>query len=466
MANPTQVVDQFNTGYLQGYGTGIDSTNGINNKHFFYDAAGIKAASIKPIFRQFASIRNMPQKSGKEYRVKVFHSSYQRNPYDDASMETIGGIKVFNDDFAKYGYITNRSLSEVSGDLWGKDPRLAVVSSKDPDSTLTREYTNYDGTALNPTLSNQQWNDNGRRLLEGEGRTNFFTMKATTLSTTLEKFGEMIEFTEDLTLFSEDNWQLHFHEELGERSGYLYEDLIQIDMLGTPNVFFSGSATSLATMGNGIGAGTPDTVTGKNEVEESFKINYELIQKVVQRLVRYGAKKKTRMITGSINIDTKVVPECYYAICGDAVKYDLEQCVRGTTYEKSYCFTPVEQYAAAAKGQLAEGEFGRMGDVRFILADKMLVEAGAGAAVDAGYVGSLSNTNGKFDVFPVLFPCEDSFSVISLSGKDGVKFFSHAPSSDLQDPYAERAYFAYKFWYGSIITRPEHLLRLNVLASA
>lgn len=466
MANPTQVVDQFNTGFLNGYGTGLDSSNGINNKVFYYDAAGIKAATFKPVFGQFASTRNMPLKSGKEYRVKVFHYSYARNPYDDASMETIGGIKQFDADFAKYGYITNRSLNDVSGNLWGNDPRLGTKSVVDTDSNLTRSLTNYDGTDLNPTLSNQTWTDNGRRLLEGEGRTNFFTLKATTLSTTFEKFGEMIEFTEDVTLFSEDNWQVLYREDLGKRARDIREDLIQIDMLGTTNVFFSGTATSVATMGTGIGAGTPDQVTGKNAVEESYKINYELLQKVVQRLQRYGAKKKTRMVTGSVNIDTKVVPECYYAICGDAVKLDLENSTRGSTYEKSYCFTPVEQYAAAAKGSLAEGEFGRMGDVRFILADRMLVEAGAGATVDGGYVGTLSNSNGKFDVYPVLFPCEDSFSVISLSGKDGIQFFSHSPSSDLQDPYAERAYFAYKFWYGSIITRPEHLLRLNVLASA
>lgn len=477
MARPNNVVmDTKNY-----YGGGYNASNGYNNKLFYYDAASIKAATSERIFGQLASTRTMPQGSGREYRVKVDHYSYERMPW---AVNTTGPVDAttlaFSEEFKKKGYVSARSLSSVEQSLLGNlttypkfagknstawyDKNDANISLKVTDNTgITSE-----GFDLNGTTSTANA-DIGKRLFEGQGPSNKVTLVSTTINTFIHRFGEMIDYTEDVLLFSEDNMQLKYHKDLGERQRDIVEDLDQLTLLATPNVMFSGTATSLATMGTGIGTGAVDATTGLNAVEESFKVNYKLLQAAVKRLSRYKVPKKTSMVTGSLKVDTKTIPACYVAICGDDVKVDIQNLVRTNGKLQDFAFVGVEQYAAGDKA-VFDGEFGKVGEVRFICSQKMLVARNAGALVDENYVGSLSYTGavktGKFDVFPILFVGGDSFANIKLQGKGVAEFFSQPPTSTKSDPYAMKGYFAYKLWYGSIILRPERVLRLNVLASA
>lgn len=462
----------YNT--LNNYNSGFNAANGYNNKLFYYDRAGIEAATSKKVFSQFASTREMPQKTGREYRVKVWHYSYERMPWavQTGPMDTV--TAQFNAEFQKKGYISSRDLSTVTSAIFGdltKYPTFNLDTTKwnnktddnvsthlAQESGLTAEGKLFDGT------DSDALKGVGKRIFEGQGISNRVTITSTTINAFINRFGEMLEYTEDIELFSEDSMVVRYREDMGRRANDINEDLDQLTMLQTPNKMFSGTATSLATMGTGIGKGEPDAVTGENAVEESFKINYKLLQKVVQRLGQYKVPKVTKMVTGSVNIDTKTVPPCYVAIVGDQVKLDIKNITRGKTYEKDFAFVGVEQYAKA--GETFDGEFGKIDEVRFIHAPNMLMEAGKGAAVDTGYVGSLSQTNSKFDVFPILFIGEDSFAKIMLQGAKNITFASEAPKPRLEDPFGQRGFFSYKFWYGSIILRPERLLRLNVLASA
>ena len=301
----------------------------------------------------------------------------------------------------------------------------------------------------------------GVSLTEGAGSTNQRTLEKVTVEATLARYGEMIEYTDEVNLFSEDIMQVRYREELGELAGSRYEDLIQLDLLATPTKMYAGTATSMATLGNGI------ATDGSEDAD--WRVSYDLIRKAVRKLVRNRAKKNTKIITGSTKIDTKTIAPAYYAIIDADVKSDLENLTRGTGAETEFVYQPAHKYGAAST--LAEGEVGAMHEVRFIESESALVEYGKGATVPDNYAGNLAYTGtigsgAKFDVHPILFPTEGSFATVGLKGMNRIKFNSKSPAdTDLTNPYGTKGFFSYNFFYATVLLEPEKLLRLDTLAS-
>lgn len=380
------------------YGTGLNSTAGANTIIHYYDRAGIKAANRKNIYGQFVSRKEMPNKMGKTFKISKFLHMYDR--------------ALSNPDFAAKGYMTARTADEVSAAL------------------------------TNASLA------------EGAGAVNKRSLQKITVETSFARYGEMIDYTDEVDLFSEDYIQVKYREELGELANSRMEDLIQLDMLGTGTVLYSGTATSKAAIGASI------AVNGSEDAD--WLVSYDLIRKAVRKLVRNRAKKNTTIVTGSTKIDTKTIASSYYAIIDADVKTDLENITRGTSYEKHYAYVPFHKYGDATKA--AEGEVGSMYEVRFIESESAVVYAGKGATVPAGYVGSLAYTgtigvNAKFDVHAILFPTENAFATVGLKGQGKIKFNSQDPSKvELINPYGTQGFFSYNFWYAGIILEEEKLL--------
>lgn len=394
------------------YGNGTNSTSGANTITHFYDRAGIKAANRINVFQQFASKKAMPKKYGKTYKISKWLHAYDR--------------ATTSADFATKGYLTARTADEVTNSLAGA------------------------------------------QLAEGAGAVNKRTIHKVTVETTLNRYGEMIDYTDEVELFSEDVIQTRYREELGALANSRYEDLIMMDMLGTPTVLYSGAATSLGTVGGGVAADGSD--------DANVRVSYDLIRKATRLLLRNRAKKNTELVTGSVKIDTRTCAKAYYAIIGADVKADLETLTRGSTYEKEYAFIPAHKYGDASK--LAEGEVGAMHEARFVEAEGMVVYAGEGAVPPQNYVGSLSITGatdltsadpedrGRFDVFPILFPTQDAFATVGLKGNDKIVFHSKAPSEvSNSNPYGTQGFFSYNFFYAGIILEPEKMLKVLCAAS-
>jgi len=387
------------------YGNGTNSTAGANTLLHYYDRAGIKAANRVNVYGQFADRKSMPTKMGKTFKISKFLHMYDR--------------ALANTEFAAKGYLTARDAAAVSTEL-----------------------TN-------------------AALAEGAGRVNVRTLQKVTYTTTLNRYGEMIDYTDEVELFSEDYIQTRYREELGELANSRVEDLIQLDMLGTPTAMFAGVATSKATVGgSAVAAGTTDAVD---------KVSYDLIRKGVRKLVRNRAKKNTSIVTGSTKVGTTPVAKAYYGLIGADVKADLETLTRGSGYEKEYVYLPVDKYSAAAN--IAEGEVGKMHEVRFIESESQVVYRQAGATVPASYVGSLQytgtiGTGAKFDVFPILFPTAGAFATVGLKGKGKIKFNSKSPAAiDNVNVYGNQGFFSYNMWYAGIILEPEKLLSIYCSAS-
>ena len=380
------------------YGNGLNSTAGANTVVHYYDRAGIKAANRKNIYGQFVSRKEMPNKMGKTFKISKFLHMYDR-ALSDA-------------DFAAKGYMTARTADEVS---------LALTNAS---------------------------------LAEGAGAVNKRSLQKITVETSFARYGEMIDYTDEVDLFSEDYIQVKYREELGELANSRMEDLIQLDMLGTGTVLYSGTATSKGTIG--------DSIATDGSEDANWLVSYDLIRKAVRKLVRNRAKKNTTIVTGSTKIDTKTIAASYYAIIDADVKTDLENITRGTSYEKHYAYVPFHKYGDATKA--AEGEVGSMYEVRFIESESAVVYAGKGADVPAGYTGSLAytgtiGTDAKFDVHAILFPTENAFATVGLKGQGKIKFNAQDPSKvELINPYGTQGFFSYNFWYAGLILEEEKLL--------
>ena len=453
------------------YGNGTTTaTAGANTIVHYYDRAGVNMANRVNVYQQWADRKSMPQKYGKTFKISRFEHMYDRSLSDS--------------DFSAKGFLTARDIATVSAEL---------------DAT--------DGSGVS--------------LTEGAGATNKRSLQKVTYTTDFARYGEMIDYTDEVDIWSEDYIQVKYREELGELANARMEDLIQRDMLGTSTIMYAGNATAISHIGTTDGGTTAIATDGTGDASQT--VSYDLIRKSVRKLVRNRAKKNTQIVTGSTKIGTTPIAKAYYGIIGADIKSDLETLTRGSTYETEYVYQPVHKYAGAAT--MAEGEVGSMHEVRFIEAESAMVYRGQGAPAPYGYVGNLqvtettddvwevSNSSGtsitltvaagtdvviadgagtiltetqrayaeandatdygnltvvagsRFDVFPILFPTEGSFATVGLKGLEKIKFTSKSPAQvENGNPYGTTGFFAYNFFYAGIILKEEALLKVLVAA--
>ena len=390
------------------YGNGTTTaTAGANTVTHYYDKAGVKAANVVNIYGQFADRRSMPLKMGKTFKVSKWLHIYDRQ------LDPAGQVGGTNAEFSAKGYITARNITDVSAGM--------------------------------PTLA------------EGSGPANKVSIKKVTIETGFARYGEMLDYTDEVDMFSEDMVQIQYREELGHLANMRYEDLTQLDLLATTTIQYVGSATAIAEVGQ-------DTTAADGSDDKDSMISYDMIRKITRRLVRNRAEKNTTVVTGDTKVDTRTINKAFYAVIGPEIKYDLDNLTRGTGNAEEFAYIPAYKYAAASS--LAEGEVGSMGDVRFIESESALVYAAQGAAVPASYAGDLSNNGTNFDVFPVLFPTKGSFAIVGLKGQGKIKFNSQSPGKiELSNPFATQGFFSYNMWYAGLILREERLLKGYVCAS-
>ena len=111
-----------------------------------------------------------------------------------------------------------------------------------------------------------------------------------------------------------------------------------------------------------------------------------------------------------------------------------------------------------------EDEIGIVGDFRFVEVDTMKRWEGAGATANPN--ANLWNTNGKYDIFPMLCIGSESFTTIGFqtgTGKNAqskMKIITKKPSEETatrDDPYGEIGFTSIKWFYGILFLRPERI---------
>ena len=301
-------------------------------------------------------------------------------------------------------------------------------------------------------------------LSETGGRVNRVGNTRLTIEGSIEKFGFFEEYTQDSLDFDNDmELESHITTEAVKAANEMTEDQIQIDLLnGAGVVRFTGGATSTATLGGGtaaaLTAGTVDTLT----YDDLIKLSIELDNN--------RCPKNTKLITGSRMVDTKVVNAARYAYIGSELLPTLMQM---EDYHGNPAWIPVAQYGAATT--IARGEQGAIGDWRFIVVPEMMHWDAAGAVVgdvtdEVCYWSTNDAGENRVNVYPMLVVGDGSFTTIGFQtdGKS-VKFrITHKKPgkeiADRNDPYGETGFWSVKWWYGSMILRPERLALIKTVA--
>lgn len=441
---------------------------------FYWQRKALIDLKREMYFGQLADTTNMPKHFGKT--IKVFHYIPlldDRNINDqgiDATGATIANEVTI--------IVTDPSGAQRFAVGEGADAAAALTAAKakalDMFKNLGMSETTYDAAktaleAANWTVEEGEAVNSGGNLYgsskdvgtitgklpvisETGGRVNRVGFTRLTIEGSIENFGFFDEYTEDSVNFDNDSDLMqHISRETLRAANEVVEDMIQIDLLnGAGIVFYGGDATSMATL------------TGESGSTPSI-LDYETLVRIETSLNDNLCPKDTTVISGSRMTDTKVIGASRYAYVGSELKLNL---LKMKDFHDEKAFVPVAQYAEA--GKVASGEIGSIGSFRFIEVPKMLHWDGAGAAVTTN--GGYLESNGKYNVYPMLVVGSKSFTTIGFQ-TDGentkFKILHKKPgsgSANRTDPYGKVGFYSIQWWYGTMILRPEWIACAKVVA--
>ena len=376
------------------------------NTEYWHKKSLIEAAK-ETYFGALADTTHMPKHFGK--KISMYH---YLPILDDANINDQG--------------IDAAGVTIANGNLYGSSKDVTTISAKIPLLGETGGRANRVGTS--------------RKVIEG----------------TMEKVGFFTEFSRDALDFDTDNELYgHLSSEMIKAANELNEDLIQMDLLnGAGVVKFAGVATQ------------DSEITG--EGANISEVTYDDLQRLSIDLANNRTPKKTRVITGSRMVDTKVVNSGYYMYVGSEMVPTLS---RMTDHHGNPAFVGVEHYAHAGVAGVnsINGEIGKVGDFRIVQVPEMQKWEGAGAAETSneGYTA----TGGNYDIHPMLVVGDGAFTTIGFqtdgkSTKFKIKYSN--PGDDISygahDPFGEIGFISIKFWYGSLVMRPERLGLVKTVA--
>ena len=399
----------------EGQPSTIDGAGSDQMNTFFWLKKALIEARKDQYFMPLTSTLNLPKHYGKA--IKVYH---YMPLLDDRNVNDQG--------------IDANGVTIANGNLYGSSRDVGTIVGKLP--LLTEN-----GGRVNRV---------GFTRLEREG--------------SLHKFGMFYEFTqESLDFDSDDMLKEHLSRELMNGAVQLTEAVLQKDLLAAAGtVLYAGAAVSDATV---TGESTP--AAGAVPEIPASRVSYRNLQRLDLILTDNRTPKQTKIISGSRNVDTKVVGGGRIAYIGSALLPELRQMV---DLFGNAAFIEVQHYADASN--LLNGEVGAAGGFRFIQVPEMLHWEGAGAVVgtNPGFHSSIRGGVERYDVFPILVVGDDSFQTIGFQ-TDGktVKFsvltkMPGGETADRNDPYGETGFSSIKWYYGILIKRPERLALIKCVA--
>lgn len=389
--------------YNTGAGTStIDGAGSSQMNDFFWQKRALIEAKKDMYFMPLADVTAMPKHYGK--KIKVYHY-----------------IPLLDDRNTNDQGIDAAGVTIANGNLYGSSKDIGNITSKLP--TLT----------------------------ENGGRVNRVGFTRIMREGTIAKFGFFTEFTqESLDFDSDSELYMHISREMVTGATQLTEAVLQKDLLASAGVvMYAGEAAAdIEVTGEG---GTPSVV------------DYDDLMRLNRILNDNRTPKHTKIITGSSMVDTKTVGACRVMYIGS----ELESIVKGMTDMFSNpAFVPIHQYADA--GTLLNGEIGKVDHFRIVVVPEMLHWAGAGAVVSSnpGYEDDGTNYN----VYPMFVVGDGSFTTIGFqtSGETTkFKILTKMPgkaTADRNEPYGELGFSSIKWYYGTLILRPERLAVIKTVA--
>lgn len=466
----------------EGRKSSIDSATSDQMNSFFWLKKSIIETRKEQYFMPLASVTQMPKHFGKSIKVYEYIPLLDDRNINDQGIDAAGVVM----DGTKYAvYLPSTTLSfaveanatAATAAINAVEAGVAVKSGSATPWTVTVSKTTLAQTtdALSATVvaavpaakrdlqsgnlygsSRDIGTISGRMPLLDEfgGRKNRVGFTRVSREGEIHKMGMFYEFTqESLDFDSDDMLREHLARELMNGAVQLTEAVLQKDLLAEAGtIVYAGAATSHANV-----TGDPAGAIPASEV------SYSNLQRLDQTLTDLRCPRQTKVITGSRYIDTKTVSAGRIMYVGSALVNTLRN-MRDNFNDKA--FIPVQHYADA--GTIMNGEIGSVDAFRIIQVPEMLHWAGEGATVGAN-VGNYRNTNGRYDVYPMLVIGDESFTTIGFQSdgkslKFNVKTVMPSENHTTNDPYGETGFSSIKWYYGTMILRPERLAIVKTVA--
>ena len=276
-------------------------------------------------------------------------------------------------------------------------------------------------------------------LAEHGGRVNRVGFKRKELEGSIDKFGFFEEYTQESLDFDTDaDLEKHVNREMINGAHQMTEAALQIDLLNSAGVVkYAGAALS------------------KGDIDETSKISFDDIMRINIDLDNNRTPKQTTIITGTRNIDTRVLPSARVAYCGSELIPTIKAM---KDLHGNPAFISLEHYAAGTT--TLNHEIGAIDQTRILIVPEMLRWEGQGKTTANM---TIHTTGGKADVFPFLIIGDKSFQTIGFqtNGKT-VKFVIRhkrpgIETTDRSDPYGTQGLMSIQWYYGFMALRPERI---------
>ena len=460
---------------------GADSTIGTQLRTDLYQKKALVEARKKQFFTQLADVTSMPKHMGK--KIKKYHyvpmlddANINDQGIDAAGVSTTQSVTIVITPPGADGH-WHKVYAEGEGATAAAALTAAKVTAVKRFKELGVYETSY-ATTKTALLATGEWavDDTGAAvpaygnlygsskdvgtitsklpaLSENGGRVNRVGFRRVELEGTIERMGFFDEYTDESLMFDTDAELLtHINREMVSGAVEMAEDIIQIDLLNGAGVIrYGGAATAT------------NEVTG--EGGDISLVTYNDLMRLSIDLDNNRCDKHTKIITGTRNVDTKVVDAARVMFVGSELIPQLKNMVDGFGNQ---AFVPAAQYAAGTT--LLTGEIGSIDQFRFVVVPEMMHWEGAGASATAANAG-YRETGGKYDVFPMLVVGNEAFTTIGFQtdGKSTKFNIIHKkPGKEIADhtnPYGTKGFMSIQFWTGSMILRSERIAVVKTVAA-
>ena len=391
-------------GYVDINTTSTPDTGSLKNQivNDYFERKVLIEVAKEQTFQKLGTVRNLAPNNGKFIKQYVW-------------------LPLLSDENKNDQGIDANGVYYADGNMYGSSKDISTIAGKLP--TLGENGGKYNRVGFT------------RKVIEG----------------TIKKVGFHFDFTEDMLQFdTQADLLQHMHREAMRGASEMMEDFIQLELINGAGVnYFCGGVSANNAM---TGGSTP------------CELNYKDLINLARILTENHVEKSYKMFTGSQNTDTRTVAGGWTIY----VQPELRQTLMSITdLFGNQAFIPVEKYATS--GNVVKGEIGRILDFRFVEVEEMLRWEGAGASNSSDE--TYCNNGTKYTVFPLLIVGNESFAHIGFrsNGKDpAYKIIQKMPGAETatsdKDPYGEHGFWSIKWWYGTMITRPDRLICIHTLA--
>lgn len=249
---------------------------------------------------------------------------------------------------------------------------------------------------------------------------------------TLRQYGQVVEVTDHISDLAEDPVLMDASEQCGENIGRTFEALRWGVLRAGTNVHYPGTATS------------------RSGVQSALSINLQ--RGITRSLKSQKAMKLTKILSGSVMINTTPIEASYIAVGHTDLEHDVRQ-MPG--------FVPVAEYGS--RKPIHECELGTVEDIRYCLSPDLPPFMSSGGS----HTGFVSANSANADVYPILFFGKHAYGNVPLRGRESV-----APSivpvdqRDKSDPLGQRGYVGWKSWFLCLILNQVWMARAEVACTA